>query len=212
MAVWLLFWPVLFAFHSSADWFWMVNQAVKAKGRDVLDETFTVLTWLGEGYSQAILGAVFLLVRGYKRKWAWRGGFMLTGFAISSLISLLCKQLLFHGVPRPKVYFERLGQEIYTLPWIKVHGFNSFPSGHSITAFSLFTALCLFAGTRHKFWQAVWLVLAMLSAFSRVYLGQHFPIDIYVGGLIGFLVNWALLLAMENYKPLWAEQLAIYEL
>jgi undecaprenyl-diphosphatase len=67
----------------------------------------------------------------------------------------------------------------------------SFPSGHSATAFAGATILAAFAPRL-----AVPLfVLAALVAWSRVYVGVHYPLDIAVGALLGVTVGAVLVYA-----------------
>ena len=61
---------------------------------------------------------------------------------------------------------------------------NSFPSGHTSSTFSVVTVLV------HEFWQNKLLVSALilfgtLIAFSRVYCGIHYPLDVAVGAIVG---------------------------
>lgn len=58
----------------------------------------------------------------------------------------------------------------------------SFPSGHTAAAFAATSAL-FFAGEK-KLWKPA-LILAVLIAFSRLYLYVHYPTDILGGMLIG---------------------------
>ena len=58
----------------------------------------------------------------------------------------------------------------------------SFPSGHTAASFAAVAAL-YFAGEK-KLWK-VSLVLAVLLAFSRMYLYVHYPTDILGGVLVG---------------------------
>ncbi len=60
----------------------------------------------------------------------------------------------------------------------------SFPSGHAATAFAL-SAFALFTKTK-KLWPIL-MVLAFLTAFARVYTGDHWPSDVFTGAIIGTL-------------------------
>ena len=63
----------------------------------------------------------------------------------------------------------------------------SFPSGHTAASFASVTALYL-AGEK-KLWKLA-LVLAILIAFSRMYLYVHYPTDILGGVIFGSLSAW----------------------
>lgn len=68
-----------------------------------------------------------------------------------------------------------------------IGGVGSFPSGHTIAAFSVAT---VFADRYpHPAWH-VWLAygLAGLVGFSRVPLQAHFPSDVFAGAAIGYLI------------------------
>lgn len=66
-------------------------------------------------------------------------------------------------------------------------GVGSFPSGHTITAFSLAT---VFAGRYPNPRWHVWVAygLATLVGFSRVPTQSHFPSDVFAGGALGFTI------------------------
>ncbi len=63
----------------------------------------------------------------------------------------------------------------------------SFPSGHSITAFGVATALGLF----YPQLMAVLLTAAFLIAASRIILGMHFLSDVVAGCAIGLMLGFA---------------------
>ena len=63
----------------------------------------------------------------------------------------------------------------------------SFPSGHTAASFAAVAAL-YFAGAR-KWWK-ITLPLAILMAFSRMYLSVHYPTDVLGGLIIGLLCGW----------------------
>jgi len=58
---------------------------------------------------------------------------------------------------------------------------KSFPSGHSMLAFFLMTYVAFYKRA-YRYWA---LLLAFLIAFSRIYVGAHFPSDVIVGSLLG---------------------------
>jgi undecaprenyl-diphosphatase len=65
----------------------------------------------------------------------------------------------------------------------------SFPSGHATTSFACAATLARFAPRR----VAVLLyLLAALIAYSRVYVGVHYPLDVIGGAVLGLLIARAL--------------------
>ena len=85
--------------------------------------------------------------------------------------------------PRPYVAFRE--QE----PLLETPLDLSLPSGHAATSFAGATMLAFLLGRR---WAAVLLVLALLVASSRVYVGVHYPLDVAAGALIGVGVTLVL--------------------
>ena len=99
--------------------------------------------------------------------------------------------------------FEHNGQVLLPLvPGVDMYHGNSFPSGHASTFFVFFTCCTLLLAyhyrrkpnllTTSKRWlirltMLVLLVMAALGAYSRVYLSQHFMLDVCVGSIIGFV-------------------------
>jgi undecaprenyl-diphosphatase len=60
---------------------------------------------------------------------------------------------------------------------------DSFPSSHSMNMFALATLLSLLYPLRWYYFIA----FASLIGFSRIYVGVHFPIDIFAGAIFGSL-------------------------
>jgi undecaprenyl-diphosphatase len=66
---------------------------------------------------------------------------------------------------------------------------HSFPSGHATTSFACASTLAPFVGRRRG---TVLYVLAAAIAYSRVYVGVHYPLDVLAGALLGLAVATAL--------------------
>lgn len=90
-----------------------------------------------------------------------------------------------------KWYFRRRRPFISIIQAIvigKKPGTWSFPSGHSASAFS---GAWLFSRHFPRL-SALWYSLAGLVAFSRVYLGDHYPGDVVSGSTLGVLLSFLL--------------------
>ena len=87
-----------------------------------------------------------------------------------------------------KPFFERIRPSHLNLDGINLlvskGGKWSMPSNHAANIFSLATVLSYFY---ISFKPSLYL-LAIIIAFSRVYVGVHFPGDVIVGGLIGYFI------------------------
>jgi membrane-associated phospholipid phosphatase len=89
----------------------------------------------------------------------------------------------------------------FTHTWFKSHGRflsgrGSFPSGHTIAAFSVAT---IFAARyrRHRWVPWVAYGLAGLVGFSRVPLQSHFPCDVFAGAVLGYTLSRYVVLRQE---------------
>jgi undecaprenyl-diphosphatase len=113
------------------------------------------------------------------RRW---GVFVLTviAVAVADWTSIALKALF--DRPRPPLRYPE-PKTLVPLP----HD-ASFPSGHAATSFAAATILS-FAFPR---WAPAFLVLAAAVAFSRVYVGVHYPLDVIGGAVLGVLVATAL--------------------
>lgn len=119
----------------------------------------------------------------------------LTGISVAA-ISLFFKHFLFPEAQRPIIYFR--GYEALDLvDGVTILSQYSFPSGHSMSVFALavFIALML----QNNNYSSILLIGATLTALSRVYLVQHFLIDIMAGSLIGIITGTIYYIWFEKY-------------
>ncbi|WP_405291022.1 phosphatase PAP2 family protein [Methanobrevibacter sp.] len=132
-----------------------------------------------------------LVLRYYKKeKYLEIAKMCLYALVLSGIIAA-CLKLTYHS-PRPFTVLEHVRQLVVpTEP-------NSFPSGHSSSSMSVVTVLvwCL---RDNKILITLLIAFALLVAFSRVYVGVHYPFDVFVGALVG-VVSGVVVLKLKNQK------------
>lgn len=101
---------------------------------------------------------------------------------LASLLTQVGKRLVWPDSPRPKVFFADTDL-LHLVDGVHLHSAHSFPSGHTAGAFALFITLALFAAK--PAYKLLFLLAACLVGYSRMYLSQHFLIDVTVGSAIG---------------------------
>lgn len=101
---------------------------------------------------------------------------------LGTLGTQILKRLVYDDSPRPKVVFEDLCQ-LHFVQGVHLHSSHSFPSGHTTGAFALFVVLALIA--KKPLHQFLFLLMAVLVGYSRMYLSQHFLSDVVVGSAVG---------------------------
>ncbi|NJB70742.1 undecaprenyl-diphosphatase [Saonia flava] len=60
----------------------------------------------------------------------------------------------------------------------------SFFSGHSSSSFAITTLIVLFLRKKIK-WAWIFFLWPLLFAYSRIYVGVHYPVDLFVGAFVG---------------------------
>ncbi len=108
----------------------------------------------------------------------------------ADLVTLAVKEIT--GRPRP---FQVLPEAD---PLLRVSFGGSFPSGHAATSFAGAVVLSFLVRRAAP----ALFVLAAAIAFSRVYVGAHYPLDVLGGALVGSLVGaGAVALAVRAPRP-----------
>jgi len=123
-------------------------------------------------------------------------------FALAGLSAQLLKRQVFSDFKRPSKVFENIA-ELQFVPGVDLHANFSFPSGHSTMAFAIFLSYA-FVFRKHPTGQIIAFCFAMLTAFSRVYLSQHFFEDIYAGSVLG--TSSVLLMLYAFRHQTWGEE------
>lgn len=160
----------------------------------VLNVFFKYITHVGDGFVLIPLALVMMY-----RSWMHFIALLLATI-IQTIIVQLGKQWLFASVVRPRLFFAEQGIALNFIEGVDVHGFHSFPSGHTAVAFTMAAILIMFSSSKSFQW--FWFVLAILVGLSRVYIHQHFAVDVFAGSLIGLLSGYLtyLILGRKNLK------------
>lgn len=129
-----------------------------------LDKVMLAISWIGY---PGVLGLVIISVL-----WLWWRGWR--GEAMALLVSFMGTVFLSQWL---KMLFARPRPAVF--PPVIVVGGYSFPSFHAMDSIG-FYGFIAYLLWRHKQrgWAVLSLLFALLVAFSRIYLGVHYPSDI----------------------------------
>ncbi|HKW10536.1 MAG TPA: phosphatase PAP2 family protein [Gemmatimonadaceae bacterium] len=139
-----------------------------------LDELLLVTPWLGTNIT--LIPGVLLIVW-----WLWRR-LKRPHLAMRLLIVQIGSYTLnpalkdLYGRPRPDM-FPRRG-------W---YGWSAYPSGHAIASIAVVFTVCAILHRERGWTWPYWVFSAtsLMSLYSRIYLGVHWPIDVLAGVLVG---------------------------
>ncbi len=160
-----------------------------------LDTFFSIYTNAGDGlFSIAVFVLLLLLKRALA---AWE---VVITFLLSGLVAQVVKYSF--PMPRPRTLLGD-GHYPYFVDGLTLLGNASFPSGHTASAFGLATILSLSGGNRKL--NFVYFAAALLVAYSRIYLGQHFLQDVLAGAVIGVACALLVYIAIDNHSSWFAK-------
>lgn len=180
----LLFAMALGALGLSGDWY---NGFIPAQliSKVLPAALWESLTTLGDGRIQLALMLPFCL-RYPRVFWA-----LFLGSIMAALISRGFK--FWVPLPRPAAVLDA-SQITIIGARLTAH---SFPSGHTVSAFSFIVAWVALLG----WWRALPIVaFAALAGFSRIAVGAHWPVDVLAGALIGIAGGWAGLRLSRHFR------------
>jgi undecaprenyl-diphosphatase len=168
------------------------------------DQFFFVISQLGNGWVAVPLAAI-IIIMATPRNYLVRA--LICAVIAGSLTGIANTQVkrLTHR-PRPVAYFEKQmesrPEKSGSAAAVHVVGRrlreHSFPSGHAATAFAAASILVLLYGGYFY----LGFIPAFLVAYSRVYMGVHFPSDVLGGAVLGSAVVYFVILLFRQNKLL----------
>lgn len=186
---------------SQKDWFLKLNEILS-----IYPNLAHNLTYLGD----AIVLFPFIFIFLFIAPKFWE---VLLTSSIFTLTTSAVLKIIF-AVPRPAAMIDMDTFIIMGRPNI-LH--TSLPSGHSMTAFMVITIL-LYAFMPKKmlhkvFWSITLISVGLTIAFSRVAVGAHYPFDVILGCIIGFIIailgikmntnlNWLYWMKNRRFYPI----------
>jgi len=172
-----------------ANWDFFALHWINSHHNPVLDWLLLSVAFLGELSAVWVLAGVGLLIFG-------RGRSRATGLLLLAallLADLLIARPLGWVIPRDRPYLED--------PLLRQLGFHwsdaSFPSGHALSA----VIGTILLGSEYRRWLPWLIVFALLTLYSRPYLGMHYPLDVLGGAAFGGVVGALAALIRERFWP-----------
>jgi len=182
----------LFVDHGDAVFFFGENRT------DFTNQAFPFITKIGEELSYLICFLALLFVR-------YRYAIMIGLTAgLVTLVAFTLKAIF--STPRPSTFLRDIGQaeEFNFVPGFTpgsselLTGLTSFPSGHTMSAFALFGFMSFLYES--KAYDFLFFILAVAVGISRIYLGQHFLVDILGGAFCGTVLAWLIFRFQQSWS------------
>lgn len=154
--------------------------AIQSQPSAVLDLLFRAITLLGNPAFWLFIAALL-----YWNNRERQSFFLVNIVVFSSAVTAALK--IFFARPRPSELVHRvLPQDPISIMLEANTPQFGFPSGHSVT---IAAVLAFFSKNKKKLEIALFAIIAVLVAFSRLYIGTHFPLDVIAGLALGVLIG-----------------------
>ncbi|MFM8486079.1 MAG: phosphatase PAP2 family protein [Bacteroidota bacterium] len=168
---------------------------------------FRIITGLGEPYMW-ILAVVYYLVRDRR---------MAVPVIVAGLLIIPVSYIVKDkaGTDRPYTHFQNIGKtdQVVVVPGVALNkGKTSFPSGHTMSAFGLYCMLALLSGAKNRNLLLTMAGLSVLTGISRIFLVQHFLIDVTGGAVMGMLISWLVWKIWTTKKPGTSEKIRVSDI
>ena len=175
--------------------------AVNAHYNPFFDWIEPYVTDIGNGWTCIAISAVLAL-------FSYRKGFLLaTAYGVTSISAQIIKYIF--DAPRPLLYFKNQADRIHLVKGVEMLHVHSFPSGHTVSAFTMGVIFTYWS--KNKAWGPVFLLIAVMVGYSRMYLSEHFFEDVTAGSVIGVILTVIWLWWLDNksfiQRPNWQKGL-----
>lgn len=156
-----------------------------------MDKIMVITTSLGDlGFIWLLIAALLIINKKYRK------------VGIMAIVALILATVLGEGILKHLVQRIRPSADIPAINLLIEKPLSySFPSGHTTSSFAVAGVLSKYL----KKYSLVFLGLASLIAFSRLYLYVHYPSDVLAGIILGLLCSKLVIYAfgkMKNCKVL----------
>ena len=141
---------------------------------------FLIIHWLGTGYGVFVLATLLFMKKRSKLSLLWLSFF--SALAITGILKYTVLR------PRPHLVLGVVALITKDSP--------AFPSGHTTSAFSVVPLIF----KNFRYMKCIWLIFALLVAYSRVYIGIHYLSDVLGGVIIGLFFGDLYLYLEKKYK------------
>ena len=153
------------------------------------------ITYLGNTLVALLLASLLIV---YQPK-AWAA--ILGSIPLAGIFSGVGKSML--AMPRPASVLEH---DRFIIIDKVLEGFTSLPSGHTITVFCIISAVVLSFRGHKKYRQLFYgaFSLAVVFVVSRVAVGAHWPLDVVVGAVLGYVAGLSGVALVDAYSGWWS--------
>jgi len=166
------------------------------------DIFYRYYTHVGEWFPYVLCVALLLFGR------IGDGVFASAAMILSALSTQLFKHII--NAPRPVIWFSQNYPDIQLplVEGVKMNHWYSFPSGHTTSFFALAFVASIIATKKLSninyplsfLLQILLFLFAALGAYSRIYLSQHFTMDVFGGILVGTLITILCYAVLYRYE------------
>jgi membrane-associated phospholipid phosphatase len=159
-----------------------VSLFINGMNNSSLDLFYAAMSYLGTGLSITVFFIVLLSQKKYRTKNLWLG--ILVYSIATPLITFGLKS--YFNLERP---LSILKGSLHKVSFIDNAYHYSFPSGHTLTAFSFASYFIYAFKIQSKSIQLGLFLYAFLVGYSRIYLAQHFISDVLFGSALGIILG-----------------------